>query len=467
MIRHVLAATALLATVPLAAQSTTQEDLDARYDRALAAGYKALFLCGAIANAERIGATRTPESVEQWELSGIQAPLDEIIGELPYTIERSPDGAVSYISVTFDGAGSVRYAVHELDKGCSLRPMSYPAAAVVTDEAATAPTSSFDSNVGGKSFELVIESQAEALFAYGSPFDAVFAKAFTDHYGAGTRTTAVLVKRGDEVWERYPAEWEGVPQRTWSVAKSIAATLVGAAVQRGEADVWASAGLGMALPDPRHEITIDNLLRMASGRYSDTAGNRTDPLYFGGATVEETALHWPLVHQPGKVYRYANNDTLAAVKAIEGSFADHPPAELLAMLGMDDTVAETDWRGDYILSSQVWSTARDLAKLGQLYLDDGVLADGTRVLPEGWVDYVSSPAGPQPDGPFGYGAGFWLLNKSDGVPSDTFAAMGNRGQFIIIAPSMNVVIVRRGEDPAGSRFDIAAFTRDVLESLEK
>jgi CubicO group peptidase (beta-lactamase class C family) len=96
-----------------------------------------------------------------------------------------------------------------------------------------------------------------------------------------------------------------------------------------------------------------------------------------------------------------------------------------------------------------------------------VLADGTRVLPEGWVDYVSSPAGPQPDGPFGYGAGFWLLNKSDGVPSDTFAAMGNRGQFIIIAPSMNVVIVRRGEDPAGSRFDIAAFTRDVLESLEK
>ncbi|HAN89819.1 MAG TPA: serine hydrolase, partial [Erythrobacter sp.] len=74
--------------------------------------------------------------------------------------------------------------------------------------------------------------------------------------------------------------------------------------------------------------------------------------------------------------------------------------------------------------------------------------------------------GPQPDGPFGYGAGFWLLDAVNGVPADTFAAMGNRGQFIVIVPSRDTVIVRRGEDLAGHRFDIAAFTRDVLASLE-
>ena len=204
---------------------------------------------------------------------------------------------------------------------------------------------------------------------------------------------------------------------------------------------------------------------MASGRYSDTAGNRTDPLYFGGSTVKETALHWPMVHQPGTVFRYANNDTLAAVMAIRPTIEEYPPARLFAQLEMPHTVAETDWQGDYILSSQVWSTARDLARFGQLYLNDGVLPDGSRILPEGWVDYVSTPSGPQPDGPFGYGAGFWLFNKSEGVPPDTFAAMGNRGQYVVIVPSMNVVIVRRGEDPAGSRFDIAAFTRDVLEKL--
>ena len=82
------------------------------------------------------------------------------------------------------------------------------------------------------------------------------------------------------------------------------------------------------------------------------------------------------------------------------------------------------------------------------------------------MHYVSTPSGPQPDGPFGYGAGFWLLNKSEGVPPDTFAAFGNRGQYVVIVPSRDVVIVRRGEDPVGTRFDIAAFTRDVLAAME-
>ncbi len=168
----------------------------------------------------------------------------------------------------------------------------------------------------------------------------------------------------------------------------------------------------------------------------------------------------------GSTYRYANNDTLAAIAAIKESFETHPPAALFDALGMDNTVAETDWQGNYILSSQVWTTADDLAKFGQLYLNDGKLPDGTRILPEGWVKYVSTPSGPQPDGDFGYGAGFWLMNSSEGVPADTFAAFGNRGQYVVIVPSRNVVIVRRGEDPVGARFDIAAFTKDVLATLE-
>jgi CubicO group peptidase (beta-lactamase class C family) len=450
MIRHFLAATALLATVPLAAQSTTQEDLDARYDRALAAGYKALFLCSAIANAERNGATRTPESVEAWELTGIQAPLDQLVKGMPYRITRDSEGELAIVRVDWANDMRPRMAVHDSRMGCSQLPINGVAVPIATKRPGTL-------------------AESDPLVAMPPELAVVSRKALAGGYGDGTRTTAVLALRdGALLGEAYAADFgPAIPQRTWSVAKSIAATLVGAAVERGEADVAKPAGLGLYYNDRRKEITIDNLLRMASGRYSDTPGNRTDPLYFGGATVEETALHWPLVREPGTIYRYANNDTLAAVKAIEGSFADHPPSELLARLGMDDTVAETDWRGDYILSSQVWSTARDLAKLGQLYLDDGVLPDGTRILPEGWVEYVSSPSGPQPDGPFGYGAGFWLLNKSEGVPEDTFAAMGNRGQFIVIIPSMNVVIVRRGEDPVGARFDIAAFTRDVVESLTK
>ncbi|TAD79336.1 MAG: class C beta-lactamase-related serine hydrolase [Sphingomonadales bacterium] len=458
MIRTIFAAAALLvAAVPVAAQSQ-QEALDARQDRALAAGYKALMLCGAIANAEANGATRTPGSVAHWELNGIQSPLDKLVHDLGYSIQRSEQGGVESVTVAWADDMPPRTAAYTERKGCRLAPIGTPSGHEGSPLANPDPAPRHLNTV------LPLETQSEASVS----LKATALGAFEGRYGADARTTAVHIASPGGVFEQYHADFaDNVPQRTWSVAKSIAATLIGAAVQRGEADVSASAGLGLSADDPRRAITIDHLLRMASGRYSDTPGNRTDPLYWGGATVEEVALDWPLVAAPGSTYRYANNDTLAAVAAIRPTFAAHPPAELFARLGMKHTIAETDWQGRYILSSQVWTTARDLARFGQLYLNDGKLPDGTHILPEGWVKYVSTPSGPQPVGTFGYGAGFWLLNSSEGVPPDTFAAIGNRGQYVVIVPSRQVVIVRRGEDPAGSGFDIAAFTRDVLAALPR
>lgn len=94
------------------------------------------------------------------------------------------------------------------------------------------------------------------------------------------------------------------------------------------------------------------------------------------------------------------------------------------------------------------------------------MASGASAWPENWREYVSAPSGPQPDGELGYGGGWWLFNDREGIPSNTMAAMGNRGQYVVVAPSRNVVIVRRGEDPVGTRFDIIAFTRDVLDAME-
>jgi hypothetical protein len=292
--------------------------------------------------------------------------------------------------------------------------------------------------------------------------------AFEGDYGEGVNTTAVLVLQADRIVAEDYAEGFGIdtPQRTWSVGKSLAGTIIGAAVQRGEVDVNAPAAIAdWSRPgDPRAAITLDQLMRMASGLTSDTAGNRTDALYFGGVGIDEQAPTWPLIAPPGTRYRYANNDTLLAVMAIAPTFERHPPAELFRRLGMYDTWAETDWRGNYMLSSQVWTTARDLARFGRLYLNDGVV-DGERILPEGWRDYVSRPSGPQPGGEQGYGATFWLFNRSEGIPADAISANGNRGQYVIIVPSRNIVIVRRGEDPAGKRFDHIAFTRDILAAL--
>ncbi|KPM18214.1 serine hydrolase [Citromicrobium sp. WPS32] len=478
MIRTSLAALAALALpASLAAQSTTQEQLDARYDRALAAGYKALFLCSALANAQRNGAERTPESVEAWELTGIYPRIDAIIGDLDYSILPDAAGRVALVEVDWAEDMPPRFAEASHDQGCRLAPIGLEAP---TPEMRVPPRpgeeqASADAMRRGAGLTIpivAVETGERTPKAPPSALDKVIGRAFTPDYGDGARTTAVVLRHGDGGdgvigQGRYaPGFGMDTPQRTWSVAKSIAATLIGAAVQRGDAQVTDGLAFDQWRWDARRSITIDNFLRMASGRYSDTPGNRTDPLYMGGALVAESATGWPLLHEPGTVFRYANNDTLMAVKAIEDTFDTYDPADLFSDIGMTGTVAETDWGTDYILSSQVWATADDLAKLGQLYLDDGVTQSGKRLLPENWREYVSTPSGPQPDGELGYGAGWWLMNKSDGIPPDTFAAMGNRGQYVVVVPSRDIVIVRRGEDPVGTRFDIIAFTRDVLAAME-
>ncbi|MFK7915582.1 MAG: serine hydrolase, partial [Pseudomonadales bacterium] len=137
------------------------------------------------------------------------------------------------------------------------------------------------------------------------------------------------------------------------------------------------------------------------------------------------------------------------------------------------THPETDWDGDFVMSSQVWTTSRDLARLGLLYLNDGVW-NGKRILPKGWSRFVATPAPAQPanrqganarEPGRGYGAQFWLYQNFPGVPDGTYAALGNRGQFVIIVPARNTVIVRRGYDYRGERFDGPAFTAAVLAAL--
>ena len=415
--------------------------------RTLAAGYKALMVCGAIHNARANGVERTVESVTANELTGIYGELDPIVRELP--VEVKPEGA----RVPGEGDRPERRAAYTAGRGCAVLP--------VGGERGAPGTPLVRANTRADWTMARPDGDAAAL-------TTALEQGRDGTHGEGSNTTGLLVVQdGDIVGEWYANGFgPDVPQRTWSVAKSLAGTVIGAAVHAGQADVSAPAAIpAWQVPgDPRAGITLDHLMRMASGLTSDTAGNRTDGLYFNGTTVDQQAPAWSLIAPPGSRYRYANNDTLLAVLSIAPSFETLSPNQLFDRLGMTHTVAETDWRGNYILSSQVWTTARDLARFGQLYVDDGVV-DGERILPEGWRDHVSRPSGPQPSGEFGYGATFWLMNRSEGVPAETIAAFGNRGQYVVIVPSRRIVIVRRGEDPAGSPFAIAAFTRDVLAAL--
>ena len=439
-------ATAAAFALPAAAQTPASGPSEAH--RAMAAGYKALTVCSALKNAEAAGGSRTLESVEANELVGIYPELDALVREMPVEVNWNR------VSVAWDPAMPARVAQYN-GNGCVIMPVGWDAPTIGLR--APPPLENRDDLLAGTP-----TGDAAAL-------NAAVEGALQGRYGEGVNTTAVVILQNDRlVAERYaPGFGVDTPQRTWSVGKSIAGTLVGAAVQRGEADVNARTALAnWSRPgDPRARITLDQLMRMASGLTSDTAGNRTDGLYFGGVGIDEQATTWPLIAAPGTRFRYANNDTLLAALAISPTFEQHPPAALFQRLGMYDTWAETDWRGNYMLSSQVWTTARDLTRFGRLYLNDGVV-DGERILPEDWRAYVSTPSGPQPDGPQGYGATFWLMNRSEGVPPDTISANGNRGQYVIIVPSRSIVIVRRGEDPTGKRFDPIAFTRDVLAALD-
>lgn len=441
---------ALLLAAPVAAQSDKEPD---DYTRALAAGYKAQFICSGLWNGGKSLA-----DIKADELTGIYSHIAEIVP----TLNAEIDEQKRQVRVSYSTEMPTRTAIWNSETGCTGMPIGFTA----NQNAAPSKQRTFHDELPwpmGDRGEEAAQSEVFELL-----IQAAMGASGDNKYGG--KTSAVLViKNGQIVGEHYKQGHDlHTAQRTWSVAKSIAGTLIGHSVQQGLADVNAPANIAAWTHegDPRRQITLDNLMRMASGLTSDTAGNRSDPVYMGGASVSQRTTSWPLLYKPGTQFRYANNDTLLAVHAVHDSAFD--PYGFFRKIGMTRTYAETDWQGNYILSSQVWTTARDLGRLGLLYLSDGIWPYGEdksqRLLPENWREYVSSPSGPQPDREFGYGATFWLMNKTDGVPTDSFGAFGNRGQFLVIIPSLDLVIVRRGYDTPDNSFDIAAFTRDVVSA---
>lgn len=445
-----------------ASPAPAQPNEPTTYERAIAAGYKASMLCSGIFNAGRSEA-----QVEADELNGIYPQYAAILPELTAVVDHS----VRSVTVAFDETLPPRRAAWRPGFGCTNMPIGAPPPPIVSSYGASIPdglpTDARPWPMGDRSALASRKAPAALTVLVGRAFDRA-------SFGKDSETTGVVVvKDGRIVAERYREGFgPHVSNRTWSVAKSIAGTLIGIASQQQLVDVAKPARIpewGPFIPDPRERITLDNLLRMASGLHSDTAGNRTDAIYFGGTAVTEQATGWPLAAMPGTRFRYANNDTLLAVRALRATVGDaryaaFPQSELFDKIGMTRTVAERDWRDNFILSSQVWSTPRDLARLGLLYLNDGVW-QGERLLPVGWVDYVTRPSGPQPETGPGYGATFWLFGPAQGLPAGSYAAQGNRGQYVMIVPSRKIVIVRRGEDPGPARFDIAKFSADILAAM--
>lgn len=431
---------------------------------AYAAGYKANFTCSATFNGGK-----SPSQIKEDELTGIYSLIANKVSEL--TADVNSKG--KWVRVAYDDGSRTRYSVWRPRLGCVDLPVG------ATEQDIKKVYQPFQSN----SAKQADNGQPwQSRNAVNEPtgndkLDAVIEQAFTKHYGEGARTSAVLIATPEKIIaERYKENFTPeTAQRTWSVAKSIGASVIGAAVQQEILSVDQKAGLhNWSHPlDPRQHITLENLLHMASGLDSNQAGNRTDRVYMGGGLVSDTATETALEVEPGSRWKYANNDTMLALRVLretmssEEAYVTFPYEALLDKIGMHHTFLETDWQSDFILSSQVWTTSRDLARLGVLHLQNGKW-QGEQILPPNWLEYISTPAPAQPpENAPGYGAQWWLYNERfPELPDDTIAARGNRGQFLVIIPSENLIVVRRGYDLAGKPgFSEHDFTRDVLRAL--
>ena len=317
-----------------------------------------------------------------------------------------------------------------------------------------------------------------------SALQAASAWAFDRETPEQDTLSLMVVYKGDIIHERYA---DGVNMttrtRTWSTAKSIAGTLIGMLVDQGRLDLDAPLGFewepAVENPqnDPRNAITLRNALNMSSGLYPvDSLGMEyatgSGLAYWAGASSIHGMRNRGLIREPGTFWDYENYDTLLAVYAMKqalGSdkvYQEFPRRALLDKIGMRNTLISADRFHDFILSSQVYTNARDLARFGLLYQQNGTW-DGERLISEDWIDFVRTPAPATKDRGNFYGGQWWLVpdDRTD-IPKSAYSTAGNRGQYVIVVPTHNLVIVRRGLDYGKQGFNRWDLTREVLKAID-
>jgi CubicO group peptidase (beta-lactamase class C family) len=297
----------------------------------------------------------------------------------------------------------------------------------------------------------------------------------------------VVTHRGRIIGERYG---DGITSHSrlesWSMGKSLAATLMGVLVGRGVYRLDQPAPIPEwreTRDDPRARITLADLLHMSSGlqvvSFVDPDYDPSGPysgheyLYTGGVNSCHYAATRPSQWPPNTVGRYRNTDPVLVSCLIRlgverggDEYLSFPQRALFDRLGIRDAVLETDPYGNFLLQGYELLTARDWARLGNLYLQNGVW-EGERILPEGWTQFVRTVAPAwKADGNPVYGGFFWI--NGDGelhAPRDAYSMQGAGGQYAIIIPSHDLVVVRLGAF-GGAELALASLNHALAELLE-
>jgi len=275
----------------------------------------------------------------------------------------------------------------------------------------------------------------------------------------------VITHHGELVAEGYrPGISPQTPLESWSMGKSLTATLLGQLIHQGVYDLWQPAPIPewQQPGDPRAEIRIADILRMSSGlrframqdpEYDQSLGY-PDHLYVytGGIDAFKYAASRGQQWAPNTIGRYRNGDPVLAnyliklaVDQLGLNYLEYPQRSLFDPLGITSMVLECDPYGNFLTQGYEFASARDWARLANLYLSDGVW-NGQRLLPEGWTDFVSTlaPAWLADDRPI-YGGFFWV--NGDGawpLPKSTYLMAGAGEQRTFVIPSHDLAVVRIG-----------------------
>lgn len=293
----------------------------------------------------------------------------------------------------------------------------------------------------------------------------------------GVSLALVVEQRGEVVVERYGVQPENIFQpelvitehstlTSWSMAKSITHAAVGVLVLDDLIDVDAPAAVPEWAGTPKAEITLLHLLEMRSGLrfvedYVDDGVSHCLEMLFGDSDPSHAAYaaSLPLDHPPGAVYNYSSGTTNIISRIVgdivtgerNGDPADRERtidawlrARLFDPIGMGSATPKFDGAGDFVGSSYVYATARDFAKFGELYLHDGVTGAAERILPTGWSDHARGFSAHDPENGCDYGRHWWMW---PGIERSV-VSHGHEGQYILVVPGRDLVIVHLGKTPS-------------------
>lgn len=327
-----------------------------------------------------------------------------------------------------------------------------------------------------------VSGAANPLSAAGTPTQtpevtAAIATAFGDDLPADEREAlgtrgVVVVKDGELIAERYADGFDSrTPQLGWSMTKSVANLMVGRLVQMGTVAVDDDR-LRPEWTDERADITIEDLMRMSSGLEWDETYDLGTPItrmLYDEPDMAAYVASQPAAHAPGTYQLYSSGDTnlLCSVLAERtGSGADLPRQLLFEPLGLESALLEPDAVGTPVCSSYMWATPRDWAAVGLFALNDGRWG-GQQLLPPGWMQ-ASTTATDVETEEDGYGAGWWVNERPDGtlvepaLPEDSYFARGHDGQWVIVVPSEDLVVVRLGFTPEAEEIGAVELAASVI-----